>query len=165
MAKKNLPMGEERDALRDGADKVLSKGQSVRRTFIDDDDDDALPPARNVLTRSGAMTYHERQLAEDRRIMAERSAPVRNPFGGQPAAATSGDTWNSPYIRLGGVTLTKKQLMAAINDDIPRLLDEAGEQTTVRGKFLRSVLIPVLRDGIKRNKMDTPPAGQGELPL
>lgn len=172
--KRSLPMGDDHDALASAADRVLGGdaardaarepvrdlthgrggygfgSRPVRPIRHDDDDDDRMLPRRRAFT-----PREEAAAADRRRAQLELDDPgaFHGPahFEGRGTSTrhvSPSDTWNAPFAKLGGITFTKRQLVDAMNNDLPRLIHEAMEESTQRGKFLRATLVPQLIDAL-----------------
>lgn len=146
---RSLPLGEERDSLRRGAEDVLGKGTpapiygrgySKVRPWMEGDDD--LPLSRrdpfDDLDRSPT---GQRRQRDDARVMRERAERVERPFW---RSQTEGS--DSSYVKLAGRSFTKQELFEVINQDLPRLIREAHAEETQRGKLMRGILIPALTE-------------------
>lgn len=159
---RSLPLGEERDGLRDNAERILGKGQPApapsRRPWDDDDDLPLAPRGARVPLHRVNLSDRDRRDRdrEDERIARERAAyQPRNPFGGGRDVPGDGipasTSYDSPFVKLAGITFTKRQFMTLANMDLPRLLAEARAEETQRGKLLRGVLVPALLDALTDN--------------
>ena len=119
----DLPLGEERNALRDNVEESLG----VKRP----------PPVapRYVAPRPDALPARPSEWPSA--WPRERSTP-----------ATSGKpVWNdAAYLTLAGVTFDKRDVMRIINRDLPALLVELSQDKTVRARFLNIVLAPLVRE-------------------
>jgi hypothetical protein len=153
-----LPLGEERDGLRKNAEAILGSGTPKKSTgsyapWMEDDDLPLTPRSQRVTESERSWRHPQdvlRQAAEDERIMRERaSITPRNPFRrdeGDVPFSGNGDSFNSPFVKLAGITFTKKQFMELLTQDLPRLMREAKAEETVRGKLLRGTMIPAIQE-------------------
>lgn len=131
----DLPLGEERNALRDNVEESLGRKRP--------------PPVAPRPVAATPVSIPARPAAWP----SERSTP-----------ATSGkSTWNdSAYLTLAGVNFDKKAVMRIINRDLPALLVELAQDRTVRARFLNMVLAPLVREYIEAVELYKPSTQRGD---
>lgn len=159
MARKDLPMGDEHDPLQSAADAALSK--------------DGKPVQRTVLTGKGAYSPEERERERSVRLNQDRGSDrlsrarreaheadlrrtlLRHERPDLFEPARSHPRQHEPsdyeYVHLAGRLFTKREFIDLILNDLPDLLKEAFAGKTERGKFMKAVMVPAIKDAFKKH--------------